>query len=258
MKTLAWHKEGTLLIFAWDPREQEKCPLSGVALFGAHVTNYRVKHLVSIICLFAAMIISTHSWARPLKGFNTGPYLYLEGGIVQSDFDKDQQTGIKVGSDFEPAVGLTFGWNIWDWFSAELEGRYSTARTQDKREHLVAANVYGKYFFILDALTDFKSLRIMPTAKAGFSFHVASLPGNPNSTDTAVTTFGWGPSFGVGLSFLMAKYLFFGFDVKEDLLFLDDVHQNLTINGAATPHAIIYKGGFHPQFTAMGFIGVHY
>lgn len=217
-----------------------------------------MRRLIQIIFFSATIIVALPCSAKPLKGFNTGPYLYLEGGIVQSDFDIDQQSGEQVGEKFEPSMGLTFGWNIWDCFSAELEGRYATDRTENKREHLVAANAYGKYFLILDALTDFKSLRIMPTFKGGISFHVASMPGNPNSTDTAVTTFGVGPSFGAGFSFLIAEYLFFGFDVKEDLLFLTDAHQDLTVGGAAVPHALIYKGGFHPQFTAMGFIGVHF
>lgn len=217
-----------------------------------------MKHFLFVFFFVATVSAATSSWARPLKGFNVGPYLALEGGIIQADFDTDLQTGAKIGHDFEPAAGLMFGWNLWDYFSAELEGRYSTAKTSGGREHLAAAGVYGRYFFILDELTDFKSLRIMPTVKGGFSFHFASLPGNPDSSDPAVTTFGWGPSLGAGLSFIIAKYLFFGFDVKEDLTFFNDTSQNLTINGQPAPNTLIYKGGFHPQFSAMAFIGVHY
>lgn len=229
-----------------------------VALFRAHVTSHIVKRLPTILLLFISITWTLPAWAKPLKGFNEGPYLCLEGGVVQADFDRDEQTGTKIGHDFEGAVGLVFGWNIWDWFSAELEGRYGTNTTSGRREHLVGANVNGRYFFILDALTDFQSLRIIPTLKGGFSFRVVSLPGNPNSTDTAVTTFGWGPSVGGGISFLVKKYLFFGLDVQEDLLFFDDTRQNLTVNGAAAPNTLIYKGGFYPQFSAMAFIGVHY
>lgn len=217
-----------------------------------------MKHLVSAICFLAAVIISAHSWAKPLKGFNVGPYLVLEGGIIQADFDKDEQTGEEAGHKFDPSMGLIFGWNLWDCFSAELEGRYSTAKLHDKREHLVSANAYGRYFVILDMLTDFDSLRIMPTVKGGLSFRVASLPGDPNSSDSAITTFGYGPSFGGGLTFLVKKYLFFGFDVQEDLVFFNDARQDLTINGQAFPNTLIYKGGLHPQFSATAFIGVHY
>ena len=217
-----------------------------------------MKQHISITFFVLTLFAATNIWARPLKGFNEGPYLCVEGGLIQADFDRDEQTGIKIGNDFEPTVGIIFGWNLWDWFSAELEGRYGTNINGDKREHLVGANVTGKYFFILDALTSFESLRIMPTVKGGFAFRVASLPGDPNSNDQAVTTFGWGPAVGGGISFLWKKYLSFGINVQEDLLFFKDIRQDITINGAASPNTLIYKGGFIPQFSAMGFVGVHY
>ncbi len=204
------------------------------------------------------MMVSANSWARPLKGFNTGPYLVLEGGVIQATFDRDENTGDEIGHAYDPAVGLIFGWNVWDSFSAEIEGRYSTAKLNDTREHLVSANVYGRYSFILDALTDFDTLRILPTLKGGLSFRVASLPGDPSSSDKAITTFGWGPSFGGGLSFIVKKYIFFGFNVQEDLVFFKDVYQTLNVGGVDVPNVLIYKGGFYPQFSAMAFVGVHY
>lgn len=177
---------------------------------------------------------------------------------MQVDFDNDQQTGTKVGRDFEPAIGLIFGWNIWDWFSAEIQGRYGTNKNAGRREHIVGANMSGKYYFIWDTLTDFPTLRIMPTVKGGLAFRVASLPGNVHSTDSAVTTFGVGPSFGAGIAFLWKKYLSFGFDIQEDLLFFEDTRQDITVNGAPNSKTLIYRGGFIPQFSAMAYIGVHY
>jgi len=203
-------------------------------------------------------MVSSPLSARPLKGFNEGPYLCLEGGIAQVDFDKNEQTGARVGHEFEPVMGLIFGWNIWDWFSAELEGRYGTNIKSGRREHLVGVNVTGKYFFIIDALTDFPTFRILPTIRAGIAFRVASIPSDINANETTVTKFGWGPSFGAGLSFLWKKYLSFGIDVQENLLFFNDSREDLTVNGAVIPNALIYKGGFIPQFSAMGFVGVHF
>jgi hypothetical protein len=174
------------------------------------------------------------------------------------DFDKDEQTGLRVGHEFEPVIGLIFGWNIWDWFSAELEGRYGTNIKSGRREHQVGVNITGKYFVILDALTDFPTLRILPTVRAGIAFRVASLPSSIYSTDSAVTKFGLGPSFGAGLSFLWKKYFSFGIDVQENLLFFNDTRQDITVNGTSIPNALIYKGGFIPQFSAMGFVGVHF
>jgi hypothetical protein len=218
-----------------------------------------VKYIPSIIVVLLVIIISFNSWARPLKGFNQGPYLLAEGGVMQADFDYNQYSQLKVGHDFEPLVGIMFGWNIWDWFSAEIEGRYSTDKTAGlTREHLISANVNAKYFFITDALTDFPTLRIMPVVKGGFSFRIAVLPGDPNTTDRVVTGFGWGPSLGAGITFLWKKYLSFGIEAQEDFLFFDDTTQDLTAGGSSLPGTVIYKGGFKPQFSAIGYVGVHF
>lgn len=204
------------------------------------------------------MLYAFEAIARPPKGFNTGPYLLAEGGIMQANFDRDEYTQADVGHDWEPSFGIIFGWNVWDWLSTELEGKYSTNVIAGKREHLVSANVNVKYFFITDALTDFPSLRIMPTIRIGASFRVAVLPGNPASNDDFVTTFGAGPSLGGGITCIWKKYFAFGFTIQEDLLFFEDVRQNLTVNGNAVNNALIYKGGFKPQFTAMAIVGVHF
>ncbi len=176
---------------------------------------------------------------------------------MQADFDYNQYSQLKIGHDFEPIVGLAFGWNVWDWFSAELSGLYSTdKRPNMARQHLVRANVNAKYFFITNALTDFPTLRIMPVINGGFSFRIGVLPGDPHTNDRVVTSFGWGPSVGAGISFLWKKYLSFGIEAQEDFLLFNDVRQNMTSEGASPP--IIYKGGFKPQFSAVGYIGVHY
>lgn len=213
-----------------------------------------MKYFIATLSFALVVSAASIAWARPLKGFNTGPYLYAEGGAIQVSFNKDEQTGQKYSGEFMPSIGLIFGWNIWDYLSAELDGRYTTNRTEGKREHLVSANVYGRYYFIIDQLTDSESFKVMPTVKGGFSFRIASLPGNPASADTALTTFGWGPSFGAGINFLVKKYLSFGVDAQEDLVFFQDKHQTLS-SGAG---ALVYKGGFYPQFSVMGYIGVHY
>jgi len=218
-----------------------------------------VKYVRIIIIVFLVAFFSFNSWARPLKGFNRGPYLLAQGGVMQADFDYNQYSGIKIGHDYEPLVGIVFGWNIWDSFSTELEGRYSTdKRTGQTREHLISANVNAKYFFILDELTDFATLRIMPVVKGGFSFRIAVLPGDPNTTDRVVTGFGWGPSLGGGITFLWKKYLSFGVEAQEDFLFFDDTKQNLTVGGASLPNTVIYKGGFKPLFSVVGYVGVHF
>ncbi len=201
-----------------------------------------------------SLLIALPSQARPRKGFHSGPYLALEVGISQEDFDRDQVTGQNVGRDWESAFGFIFGWNIWDSFSAELQGRYTTNLNKGRRAHLANANFYGKYTFISNTLTDFERFRILPFVKGGLAVKVEALPGTPGATHNTAIRTALGPAIGGGLSFLWNKYLYFGIDAQEEFLFFGSIHQTV----GATPDLLVYRGGFHPSFCAMGMIGVHY
>ncbi|MFH0799637.1 MAG: hypothetical protein V2A66_05595 [Pseudomonadota bacterium] len=213
-------------------------------------------HRLIVAAMTAALIcaIASHAQARPRKGFHSGPYLALEVGVVQEDFDNNRVTGRDVGNNLEPTFGFLFGWNIWDSFSAELQGRYATSTNGGSREHIANANAYARWSFITDALTNFESLRILPFLKAGLAVRVEALPGAPTAPHGTVTRVGIGPSVGGGLSFLVKKYLYFGVDLQEDLFTLDDLNQ--TVNGV--PNVLVYKGGFHPSFSGAVMLGVHY
>lgn len=200
------------------------------------------------------MLAWTAAEARPQKGFNVGPYLAIEAGAAQTEFDTDQVTGTKVAGEFEPAFGFIFGWNIYDWFATELQGLYSTDRNSGNRVHYASAVVTTKYFLILDALTDFPTFRVMPFAKAGAGLRASILPDTPAAGTGKVTSLGYGPSVGGGIAFIWKKYFFFGIDLQEDLFYYDGISQ--TVGGV--PGTPVYKGGFHPSFTGTGFIGVHY
>jgi len=211
------------------------------------------KRTLIALALIATMApLSTQ--ARPQRGFNSGPYLALEPGVTQIDFDTDQTTGQSMGHDIEPAFGFIFGWNIYDWFSTELQGLYSTESNSGNRVHYASAVVATKYFLILDALTDFPTLRILPFAKAGAGLRASILPDAPGAGDGKVTSLGYGPSVGGGVAFIWKKYFYFGLVAQEDLFFYDEIRQ--TVNGV--PNTLVYKGGFHPSFSALGIIGVHY
>lgn len=211
------------------------------------------KYLLFIITL-TVLFISSQAFARPQKGFHTGPYLALQAGAMQIDFDKNVASDTKVGSDFEPTAGIVFGWNVWDNFAPELQARYTTNYNGGRREHVADAGIYGKWTPIIDSLTDFESLRILPFAKAGISVCIAVLPSDINSSGGNVTMHGVGPALGAGLMFLVKKYIYFGFDVQEELLNFNTITQ--TVSGV--PNTTVYKGGFEPQFSAVGVIGVHY
>ena len=211
------------------------------------------RSIIATIALAVLIAAPLSAEARPLKGFHTGPYLMIEIGAMQEDFDRDQITGQDIGRDWEPAFGFVFGWNIWDFFSGELQGRYATNLNSGRREHIATANAYAKFTLIADALTDFPTLRILPFAKAGLATRITALPGTPGAAHSTATRVGFGPSVGGGIAFLWKKYFYFGIDAQEDLLFMGSIDQ--TVNGAMRQ---VYDGGFHPSFSAMGMIGVHY
>lgn len=201
---------------------------------------------------------SMNATARPLKGFYEGPYLALSAGAIQAENDKDDQAQTNVGRAIEPAGGLIFGWNVWDVFALELKGEYATNDNGGRREHLLNIALQPKYTFLIDRLVDFPTLRILPFLSMGGASRFAVLPGNILSSDQKVTSVGIGPTAGGGIAFLWKKYFFFGVDVREDFLFYDDVRQTLDLAAPPATDQIIYRGGFHPSFAAIVFVGVHY
>lgn len=207
--------------------------------------------------LLHAVHFST-AYARPLNGFHEGPYITLGTGLVQSDFDFDQSSQTTVGADFERLIGLTFGWNITDVASLEIRGSYATNFNTGRREHLIHSNISGKYTFIFDALTKWKTFHILPYLKGGIAGRVGSLPGNVLASDTAVTTQAIGPSLGGGVAMMWHKYFYFGFDVQEDFLFEEGKRQDLDLATPALSRQRVYNSGFTPSFSALVFVGVHY
>ena len=212
------------------------------------------KGLLIVLGAFLTLLVAATSEAKPLKGFHTGPYLTVEIGLLQSDFDTDVAANQQVGRDFEPTVGFLFGWNLYDSFSVELQGRYATNLRSGRREHIATGNVYAKYTFIIDKLVDFKNWRILPFLKLGATSRFSVLPGNVNSDRNTVTQYGFGPSPGGGIAFLVHKYFYFGIDLQGDLLLFNDIRQ--TVSGV--PGTLVYRGGFHPSFSGMLMLGVHY
>lgn len=210
-------------------------------------------HLAFIaVILFIFLPLSVE--AKPKKGFHSGPYLTFEIGMLQADFDRDEITGQSNANDFEPSFGFLFGWNVYDWLSAEIQGRYATNINSGRREHIGGGALFAKYTFIADALTNFENLRILPFAKFGMAALIGALPGTPGSSDGIAAHYGIGPSPGAGIVFQWKKYLYFGIDLQEDLLTWNESEQ--TVGGV--PGTVVYKGGFHPSFSAMAILGVHY
>jgi len=217
----------------------------------------RASPVAILLALFVCVSASV-AHARPPKGFHTGPYLAIEGGISYATFDVNQRTNEKVGTVIEPNVGFIFGWNVYDWLAAEMSGRYSTSEKRSRREHIANANLVAKAFLITDALTDFKSLRILPYAKAGLAMLFGVLPEDESvSTTNTRFDYGFGPTVGAGVMFLFAKYAYLGLNVQGDMLFLQDIRSNIA-SGGTTTNTLIYKGGFQPQLYSSFIAGVHF
>lgn len=208
-----------------------------------------ISLIVLLLTFFASFVVS----AEGEKGFHTGPYLVVEGGVIQADHDFDVAANEQVGGNYEPTFGFIFGWNIWDYFSAELQGMYSTNKNNDRRIHIATGNLYAKGTLVLKALTS-TNFKTLPFIKAGSSIRASVLPANRNSTNDNATQLGFGPSVGGGIAFLWGKYFYFGVDVQGDLLFYNDINE--TVNGV--PDTLVYKGGFSPSLGTFGFVGVHY
>jgi opacity protein-like surface antigen len=207
----------------------------------------------SLVILFAC--VSARAELKEFKeGSLEGPYLTLEAGVMQMDYDRDSVSGQDVGRPFEPTIGFLFGWNLTDEFSTELQGRYGTNLNSGRRQHIASANAYAKWTFLVDELIDFKTLRILPFLKGGVASRFAILPGNSNANKNTCFQMGVGPSPGGGIAFIWKKYFMFGIDIQGDLLFVDTVRQ--TVN--KVPNTLVYRGGFYPSFNAMAILGVHY
>lgn len=207
--------------------------------------------------LAVALLLSAASplHARAKKGFHTGPYLALEVGAMQAEFDKNQVTGQDVGGNFEPSLGFLFGWNVTDELSAELQGLYTTNRLNaGGREHVASGGVFGKWSIVTDALTDFQKIRILPFVKVGMLVRAASLPNTEDPNDDTMSTIGWGPAIGGGIAFLAFKYFYFGVDVQGEFLLFEE--KRTTVNGV--PNTLLYKGGLHPSVATLAILGVHY
>lgn len=194
--------------------------------------------------------------ALPRKGFSEGPYLRIIGGGMSVTFDDQPGSGRKIGNNFEGVYGFQFGWHLWDHAAAELQGRYSTRRVQNNREHIVIVNLNIKYNFVTNALTNImgKPFHILPFVSGGPTALIAAVPGNPaSSTSELMKIYGGGVGGTVGIDFLVIKYLYLGIMAGADIHCLTTGYQ--TVGGARTQ---MTRGGWQPTFSVLGAVGVHF
>jgi hypothetical protein len=212
---------------------------------------------LSVLLLCAFLLLSTSQvHAFDLEN-HKGSYLYLMGGFMRASHDTNLRTATPqtFGSALVPAFGLTYGHNITDWIAPEIQFSYGTATGQtpsgSSREHLLTIRLNAKYSFLTNSgFNKNGGLKIYPYAKVGGLAHALYV--NAPNTNDKVGAYGGGVGLGGGVEFNY-KVLYFGVDVSNDLVFLQE--QRRTILGTDT---IITNGGFSYQPSVMGAVGVHF
>lgn len=205
---------------------------------------------------FAIMVCTllvSEAHARPQKGFHTGPYLQVLTGAIDAAFDRNMASNTSTGRDQEFALGFLFGWHTSDCFGPFMEVRYATDVNGGNRLHIVNGNIGASYTLILDTLTRFKTLRILPYVGGDFLFRIDALPANPGISSSLVNRYAMGPGVVGGVNFLFRRYVYIGAMFQED--FAHFYSKSSTTGGATTA---IYNGGWHPQWGASLNTGFHF
>lgn len=209
----------------------------------------RVRFPIIVACLLFTAI----GHARPPKGFHTGPYLQVVTGVVDSSFDRNLVSNTTTGRNEELAFGFLFGWHTSDQFGPFLEVRYSTDLNNGRRMHMVNGNIGATYTLILNALTHFKSLRILPFVGGDLMFRIDALPADPTVSSDLVNRYAVGPGLVGGINFLFKRYVYLGAMFQED--FAHFYSKSQSIGGIPTA---VYSSGWHPQWSASLNAGFHF
>lgn len=192
--------------------------------------------------------------AKPVREFHTGPYLQFIAGARDASYDTDRVANIAYGRDIEPSYGFAFGWNLNDPIAIELRGLYSSSGVDNGQEHLMTLHVDSRWHLLLDTLTDFRSLRILPFVGAGPVAQMNVLPGTAGATETRVLQWGVGLSGSAGISALFHHDIVYCTVVGHvDYLRRLTAHQ--TVGGAQTT---VYRGEWNPDWSATASLGVHF
>lgn len=208
-------------------------------------------HIGILVAITFGLTLPAH--ARPPKGFHSGPYLQVLAGATNASFDRNLVTNTATGRNQEFAVGFLFGWHTSDSLGPFMEVRYSTDKNGGNRTHMVNGNLGLTYTLVLDALTNFKSLRILPYVGGDAALHVDALPSAPGASNSIVDRYGVGPGVVAGVNFLFKRYIYIGAMFQEDIPYF--FQRNEVVSGVSTP---VYAGGWHAQWGTSLNAGFHF
>lgn len=225
-----------------------------------------MKKMVFTITAIALVALCAHRAhaggpSFPDKGWHTGPYLAVTGGMMQATDDTNVVTNRKFNGSFIPSVGLTFGWDFTDWIGIMLQGNFGFASDQvgngsadypseNGDEYALNATLAARYIFLTNWEGQPSSVRILPYVKlggTGRALYVHASGGNQ------IGAYGGGVATGAGVEFLVIDRIFLALDMTENLMFMQDYSK--TVGGVTTQ---IIKGGFKPQFQLLGMVGYHF
>ena len=216
---------------------------------------WKKQTLALVAALCAPLCTCPHgALAKPLRGFHEGPYLQIVSGARDASFDTNVADNTKSGHDIEATFGFLFGWNVNDPFSCEMQGTYSSAGAGNIQQHLIDARFSSRYSFITNALTNFRSLRILPYVDGGVKLQINVLPNAAAATSKRVIQWGTGPSFGGGMSFLFFHdAIYVSTRGGADIIRRKQIQQ--TIAGVPT---VVYQGGWGVDWSTTVAVGVHF
>lgn len=207
-----------------------------------------MKKFIGLVLVLLVGLTAGTASAQPEKGWHKGTYYLFGIGMMNNDEDTNVLTNRAFGGNYLLGYGFTTGWNFFDWLALELAFRYATETDNNQKEHAVNININAKYSFILDALTRSELFRFLPYIKAGGGVYGAAVPDTSAGNDR-FGVFGPLVGFGGGMEILFKNWLYFGVDIAEDLVFLKEKNNNAGQR--------ILNGGFDPQLSVFGYLGVH-
>lgn len=250
-----------------------------------------MKRILGAIVMAAMLVAAGTALASPSfpeKGWHKGPYLTANVGMMQVSNDSHSITDRKFNGTFDPAFGLTFGWDIADWIGPQLQINFATTTSQvgdanggnnggaaysklpgvtfpagtfpvqnGVRQYAIDLGLYCRatlpYFLYAD--WQGANLKFIPYAKLGGIGN--AVYNNASSANNKAGAYGGGIGIGVGGELFIWKGVFVGIEAIEGIIFQKAHYKNITTN-AGVQNLKLVEGGTKFQFNLQGLFGWHF
>jgi hypothetical protein len=204
--------------------------------------------------------------------------------MMQATNDRNAVTGRSFDGDFDPAVGVTFGWDIADWIGPMFQFTYATASSEvgdpantsapvtyggitypagtfpveGARQHALDISLYARATapYFTRARWQPEAFKIIPYAKLGAVGHVIFV--DPPTGANKVGAAGAGIGVGAGCELLIWRGIFFALDLTENFIFQKSFYADMTDSSGVTRSTKVTAGGLKAQFNLLGILGWHF